>query len=274
MTTITKALVMAIAAACFSVGFAAEDPVQKRLEYRLSCFVPDDDLSGLDDVPETPLRNRDALADYAGFMARTGWTTNQLVEGLMFAATNNSTPAKMSNETCQKIAGIAFWGLSKINLPQVTNFFRKCNEDFPEYRNLGTFSGMFFYTGLEPEVIAYMKSLCVMTNEFSEVSDVVLWDMLRVLRELPDELKPVATNGVASYAYYAMNNLVSKQHVYDDELILLVPSYSNSLQRLSSMQYIAATATNTYERSNAAAIVQQLSAIPTNQLNDVSWIAE
>ena len=40
------------------------------------------------------------------------------------------------------------------------------------------------------------------------------------------------------------------------------------------MNYVAATATNAWERSNAAAVVQSLSSLPTNQLNDVSYIAE
>ena len=33
-------------------------------------------------------------------------------------------------------------------------------------------------------------------------------------------------------------------------------------------------ATNDWERSNAAQVVRRLESIPTNQLNDVSWIAE
>ena len=246
--------------------------MQKRLEYKLSCYVPDDDLSGLDDVPETPWRNRDALADYAGFMARTGWTTNQLVEGLMFAATNNVTPENATNEICQKVADVAFWKLSEINLPQVTNFFRECNESLPALCNRYTCSGMFAYTGLEPEVLAYMRSLCVKTNEFAGIEDIVIWDMLDILQDLPDAMKPDATNRVAQYAYFAMNRLVSKQHVYDDELQQLLPSYSNSIQRLSSMQHVAATATNAYERTYAQNVVQSLSAVPTNELNNITWL--
>ena len=49
---------------------------------------------------------------------------------------------------------------------------------------------------------------------------------------------------------------------------------SNSLQRLSVMRYVSTSATNEWERTNAAQIVQRLEAIPTNELNDISWIAE
>lgn len=40
------------------------------------------------------------------------------------------------------------------------------------------------------------------------------------------------------------------------------------------MRYVSVSATNDWERSNAAQVVQRLESIPTNQLNDISWIAE
>ena len=60
----------------------------------------------------------------------------------------------------------------------------------------------------------------------------------------------------------------------DLELSNFIPAYSNSLQRLSLMRYVSTSATNAWERSNAALVVQRLGSIPTNQLNDISWIAE
>ena len=60
----------------------------------------------------------------------------------------------------------------------------------------------------------------------------------------------------------------------DGELSNFIPAYSNSLQRLSLMRYVSTSATNAWERSNAAQVVQQLESVPTNQLNNISWIAE
>ena len=40
------------------------------------------------------------------------------------------------------------------------------------------------------------------------------------------------------------------------------------------MRYVSTSATNAWERSNAAEIAQRLESIPTNQLNDISWNAE
>ena len=40
------------------------------------------------------------------------------------------------------------------------------------------------------------------------------------------------------------------------------------------MRYVATSETNKWERSNAMQIVQRLEAMPTNQLNNISWIAE
>lgn len=40
------------------------------------------------------------------------------------------------------------------------------------------------------------------------------------------------------------------------------------------MRYVSTSATNDWERSNAAQIVQRLESMPTNQLNDVSWIEQ
>ena len=91
---------------------------------------------------------------------------------------------------------------------------------------------------------------------------------------MPSNLQPAATNRVAQYAYFAMKNIVQYQACHDRQLIKIVPQYSNSVQRLSAMQYVAATATNAYERQYAQDAALSLSQIPTNQLNDISWLEE
>ena len=86
--------------------------------------------------------------------------------------------------------------------------------------------------------------------------------------------RPAATNRVAQYIYFTIGHIVDDQNFQDKQLIKLIPAYSNSLQRLSMMRYVAATATNTYERTYAQNAVQILSAQPTNTLNNIPWIAQ
>ena len=133
---------------------------------------------------------------------------------------------------------------------------------------------MFWRTNLEPEVLAYMRSLCVRTNVYCKVETAVMRDMFETLSTMPDELKPAATNRVAQYMYFAIRHVTDTQGWQDRELANFIPAYSNSLQRLSLMRYVFSSATNDWERSNAAQVVIRLQSLPANQLNDISWIAE
>jgi len=227
------------------------------------------------DEPYVPHRNRDALSSLGQFVAQGGWTTNQLVEALIFEMTNNMSEVNWAEETKRRIARRAASRLGEINLPAVTNFFREFNDsdDTPRLK-MQTIPGMIWYTNLEPEVLDYMRMLCVRTNVYANVETMVMHDMFETLETMPPELKPAATNRVARYMYFAIHHVTDSQGWQDLELAKFIPAYSNSIQRLSLMQYVSTSATNAWERSNAAAIVQALSAIPTNQLNDVSWIAE
>lgn len=246
---------------------------QAVLERDLNACWPDDCITE-DDPPYLPLRNRDALEEFSYFLEGSGWTTNQFVDGLIQAFTNNTTAEAQADEERRHIAGVAVWKLSEINLPAVTNFFKSYNDNASlRYKNT-TIPGMFPYTNLEPEVLAYMRTLCVRTNVYDRIADEIMLDMFETLKTMPDELKPAATNRVAQYMYFAIHNVTDSQGWQDRELANFIPPYSNSVQRLALMSYVAASATNAWERSNAESIVQRLSALPTNQLNDVSWIAE
>ena len=79
-------------------------------------------------------------------------------------------------------------------------------------------------------------------------------------------LQPAATNRVAQYLYFAIGHTTDDQSWQDEELIKLIPAYSNSQQRLSLMQYVAATATNTYERAYAQRAVQALLEVEAEQI--------
>lgn len=247
---------------------------QARLEHLLcyGCEPPDAFPDG--EPPDVPLRNRDALAEFPRFISWSGWTTNQFIEGLMLAFTNCTTVTSWTQEERENIAGVAGWKLSEINHPAVTNFFRKCNDaDMAEYRGT-TIPGMIPYTKLEPDVLAYMRTLCVRTNLYDDVATMVIYNMFDTLSSMPDVMKPAATNRVAQYLYFSLYHTTRHLSFQDDMLATFLPAYSNSVQRLDAMRYVQSTTTNLRTRVLAQQEVDRLSAIPTNQLNDISWIAE
>jgi hypothetical protein len=247
---------------------------QEQLEECLYYIEPDDYFPN-GEPPYVPRRNRDALPEFKTFFERSGWTTNQFVSGLILAVTNNLEAARSGDKRKRRVAGRAVWKLSEINRPAVTNFFRWFNDtDDTSLFKPKTVPAMLYYTNLEPEVLDYMRMLCVRTNVYANVETMVMHDMFETLETMPPELKPAATNRVARYMYFAIHHVTDSQGWQDLELAKFMPAYSNSIQRLSLMQYVSTSATNAWERSNAAAIVQALSAIPTNQLNDISWIVE
>ena len=221
-----------------------------------------------------PYRYRDSLPEFQEFFVKSGWTTNQFIEGLIFAATNNMTDANWADENKRRISDMAIWKLSEINMSVVTNFFRTLNDDGLAHYKSTAIPEMFHYTNLEPDILSYMRTLCVHTNIYDSVATSVMSDMFETLSTMPDAMKPAATNRVAQYMYFAIHHVTDSQGWQDIELSRFIPAYSNSIQRLRLMQYVANSATNAWERSNAASVVQALSAIPTNQLNDVSWITE
>ena len=266
--------------ACLAVSFpllasAYDDQwIQARLERILchGCEPADNFPNG--DPPDVPLRNRDALAEFNQFISGSGWTTNQFIEGLVLAFTNCTTVTNWTDKERLDIAGTAVWKLSEINHPAITNLFKRCNDDVNFPYKEATIPGMFPYTNLEPEVMSYMRTLCVQTNIYDDVATIVMTDMFETLSTMPDAMKSAATNRVAQYMYFAIHHVTDSQGWQDIELSRFIPAYSNSIQRLQLMQYVANSATNAWERSNAASVVQALSAIPTNQLNDVRWITE
>ena len=227
------------------------------------------------DEPYVLPRYRDALADSKDFFESSGWTTNQFIEGLMCAMTNNITDGNWSDEYKRDAAGVAAWKLGEIDNPAVTNFFRQFNDsDDTDRLKIETIPPMFWRTNLEPEVLSYMRTLCVRTNVYRNVESIVMSEMFETLSTMPDELKPAATNRVAQYMYFAIRHTTKDVTWQDRELANFIPAYSNSIQRLSAMQYVASTIANPRTRALAQQQVDRLSAIPTNQLNDVSWIAE
>jgi len=247
---------------------------QVRLERILRYDCEPRDFYPEGEPPYVPLRNRDALKEFETFISHSGWTTNQFIEGLIFAFTNNITDANWADADKRCIAGRAVWKLGEINRPAVTNFFRAfCEGDSPRCKGW-VVESFFPYTNLEPEVLSYMRTLCVQTNIYRAVETGVMHYMFETLDTMPAELKPAATNRVAQYMYFAIRHTTRQMAWQDRMLASFIPAYSNSLQRLDAMRYVASTATNARQRVRAQMEIDRLTALPTNQLNDVSWIAE
>ena len=253
------------------------DTAQEELELYLQhgSWYVDNITDKSSSPPYVPSRYRNSLPPLEGLIANHGWTTNQFIEGLICAITNNVSDEKWAVRETQRIAGIAAWKLSEIDNPAVTNFFRWFNDsDDTDRLKGGTIPPMFWRTNLEPEVMAYMRSLCVRTNIYCKTEALVMRGMFETLDTMQDELKQAATNRVAKYMYFVIRNGTDTQGWQDRELSRFMPAYSNSVQRLSLMRYVSTSATNTWERENAAQVVKRLESLPTNQLNDISWIAE
>ena len=225
--------------------------------------------------PYVPLRYRNSLPEFQWFFGKSGWTTNQLIEGLICAITNNVVDEKWTDMGKQRIATVATRKLSEIDDPAVTNFFRVFNDSYDTPRlKVFTIPSMFRRTNLEPEVMTYMRDQCLRTNSYFNAQALVMRDMFETLSTMPDQLKLAATNRVAKYMYFAIGHTTRFIAWQDEELSRFIPAYSNSFQRLSLMKYVSTSATNTWERTNAAQVVQRLESLPTNQLNNISWIAE
>ena len=137
-----------------------------------------------------PLRYRNALPGYEEFIRRHGWTTNQFIEGVICAITNNVKDDKWNDRWKRRTAGAAAMKLREIDNPAVTNFFRHFNDtDSTTRLKAITIPAMFLRTNLEPEVMAYLRSLCVRTNVYCKAEFVVIDNMFTTLKTMPDELK-------------------------------------------------------------------------------------
>ena len=242
---------------------------QGRLEHNLSFFAP------CEDGPCVPVGHRDIFSSFTVFIQESGWTTNEFMQGLMFAMTNNLADCNWTNTTKRAVAEAAALCLGEIDNPSVTNFFRVFNDlDNTERLKDISIPAMFWHTNLEPEVLSYMRSICARTNVYDRIAPLVSHYICETFDKISPELQIDATNRVASYMYYAIHHTTRQVVRQDRRLACFFPPYSNSVQRLDAMRYVQSTTTNLRTRVLAQQEVDRLSAIPTNQLNDISWIAE
>ena len=266
-------LIIAVLVFGVVVAYSAMPPPAE-VERILEGKIIQDDFVNEEEPVDVPLRYRDSLKKYGYFIREQGCTTNEFVQALMLAATNGAYSLEWTEDQKDTIAARALTALSEMNRPDVTNFVRIVNADGRRHFRYVDFSTMFIHTNLEPEIMEYMRSQCVRTNVYEGLARTVVYDMLETLSTMSPALQLAATNRVAQYFYFAAKHTIDDQGLHDMKLIKLIPAYSNSQQRLSLMQYVAATATNTYERAYAQRAVQALTAAPTNTLNNIPWIAQ
>ena len=234
----------------------------------------EDDLDNLtnEDVPQC---RKDALSERFGdFIHEGGWSTNRVIGALILSVTNCLGRSAWASERDHVIAAIAFNALSEINHPRSLAFvMQTCTNDVRDILNEGV-TGVFRYSQYEPEVFDYLRKLCVMTNRYEGVVRNVALDLEDCLGGVLEGNRCAATNQLARYHYFVIRHATARVGLVDHLLSNLLPSYSNSIQRLNAMRYVANTATNRDQAVWATNQVNRLSALPTNQLNNVSWLEE
>ncbi len=230
-----------------------------------------DETEATDDVPG---RMRDALPLFRDVLQESGWTTNELIGVLCAVVSNGLQTANLQDPAKRRSAVVAMRQLADINHPAVTNFFSSivC-EDLHGMEKIAI-PGLFKYTNLESNVVDRLYELCVCTNRYDEAASIVAWDLLECLSSVPEAEREAAKIRVAKYMYYSMRHISTSQTWQDEQLAKLIPSYSNSVQRLEQMRFFLHNSTNTYEQAKALAQYNRLSVFPTNSLNDISWLVE
>ena len=240
---------------------------------RGDCRFIESDYDEDDDV-DIPARMRNALPLFHDVFEKTGWTTNELINALIAVVSNGLVSANLQNPDKRRAAVVAMRQLSDINHPAVTNYFNSIvTEDLHTMEKIAI-PGLFKYTNLEPGVMARLYELCVMTNRYEKAAAMVTADLLECLKTIPAPERELAKTRVAKYFYFSMRHTPSEQFWPDEELAEMIPSYSNSIQRLEQMRYLLQYSTNSYVREDATIQLNRLSAMPSNELNNVSWISD
>ena len=271
-----KTIVMVALVVIANCSIAAEPWSQEQLEHWIwtEGVSPQDDFVNLPAPEYVPQWRRDAIAEYRDFIVKGGWTTNQLIDALILATTNHLQSPSWPARRDYVIASYAFRALSEINHPRSLSFVANiCTNGVRDILGEGV-AGMFRYSRFEPEVFDYMRKVCVMTNIYERWTADIAMDMETCLRDRPGYFTNAATNEFARYQYFALNRVRTENVMLDCQLEEFIPAYSNSIQRLNAMRYVANTATNRDQAVWATNQVNRLSALPTNQLNNVSWLEE
>ena len=239
---------------------------------RGSCrFIESDNIDEWEDIPN---RNRNALPLFQDVIRETGWSTNDLVQARINVVSNGLVSANLQDPDKRRAAVVAMRQLSDINHPAVTNYFNSIvTEDLHTMEKIAI-PGLFKYTNLEPGVMARLYELCICTNRYDEAASIVAYDLIESIETVPEQEREHAKTNVVKYLYYSMRHISCSQTWQDEQLAQLIPSYSNSVQRLEQVRFFVQNSTNAYERAKALIQYNRLSAFPSNTLNNVSWISD
>jgi len=261
--------VIAMAMCCSVEGTWNRERVEGFLSGSSRFVESDCDDADADDIPN---RSLDALPLFDDVVRENGWSTNDLVLALIDVASNGLATSSWTSQERVRATVVAFKQLANINHPYVTNYFNSVvTQDLHGLESVAI-PALFKYTYLEPSVMARLYELCVITNRYDKAAPMVALDMQDCLGSMPEPEKSAAKLRVAMFKYYSLRHISSSQTWQDEDLAVLIPSYSNSIQRLRLMQYVARTATSSYERNKAQQQLDRLNALPTNNLSNVSWI--
>lgn len=266
-------VVLMVLTAMISVASSAETGDLSRFESFLCnsgrFFESDYDDEDAQDIPN---RSLDAVPLFQDVMEANGWSTNDLVSSLIHVVSNGLVSSNWESAEAKRSVAVAIRQLSNINHPAVTNYFSSIvSSDLHGLEKI-VIPGLFKYTYLEQEVMDRLQALCVQTNRYDRAAAIVAWDLLDCLSSMPDSERETAKLRVARYMYFSMRQVTSSQTWQDEKLAELIPSYSNSVERLNQMRYLMLHSERSYERERATIQFNRLSAMPTNALNNVQWI--
>lgn len=248
---------------------------EQRLEsfLRTSGRFVDNDYDG-DYVDDIPNWERDALPLFRDVLQESGWSTNQLVQQLISIASNGLSSANWECPLKRRSTAVALAQLSDINHPAVTNYFRTVvGSDLHGLESV-VVPGLFKYSYLEPEVFEVLYQASSFTNSYRKAASEVAMALLDGLERVPINARAGANVRVAKFMYRTMRQVESSQTWQDGKLANLITDYSNSVQRLNQMRYFLRHSTNSYERAMATQQYNRLCSLPTNCLNNVSWLAD
>lgn len=226
-------------------------------------------------TPETSVeleRREDVLGWFGHFMKTRNVTTNQFVNALIFTATNNLTEARLADERNFRLAGLSLDALSRIDLPEARSFIRTaCTNDL-HGMVINCAEGPFRFGNFDAETMDYMYRWCVMTNRYDRSAGYIASSMALKLHRMSERERLVAMTNVARFVYFTLYHTSIGLNTTEPVMLELVPSFTNSWQRLRAMEHIANTTTNAHVREWTRAERDRLLALPTNQLNNVQWL--
>lgn len=229
------------------------------------------------DVPHyvsPPERQKDALREYEDYISGSGWSTNQFISALMEIVTNITISSRWDDERNQVVAYYAEKALSEIDVPSTLDFIKVACTNNPNIDLSVALPRVFRYSAFEPGVVDYLQRVRSITNRYDMASANIAWTMKCCLAGLDSSVAASATNTVAKYTYRSQLQTSVNYGVLDWCLREIVPGYSNSVQRAAALQCSYNLETNELVKAKIQAVINGINALPTNELNNITWLTE